>query len=155
MSTWMAKGPHFSVNDKPKKIWEKSFSGSDCLAHYPVSNCCHKWMTGKEYKNRPRKWYFSKILSQLSTTSYSEISCSGETMSPLPKTPISLSSPCSVKPARSLRIYPFQFLKQSGGTTIKCAPTEVFPYTAGFLPALLTVSMRCWQADLSQLCCCL
>lgn len=76
--------------------------------------------------------------------SYSETSCSGETMSPLPKTPVSLYSLHCVKPALSLTVWPFQFLKQPSGTTCKYAPTKIFPYIAGFAPAaLLTISRRC------------
>lgn len=66
----------------------------------------------------------SQKYSQLPTLSYSETSCSDETTSPLPKTPVSLSSLHTIKPALSLTVWPF--LKQSSGTTCKCAPPKSF-----------------------------
>lgn len=140
----MTEGLHVSKKTNVKK---KTCNESDHQAHYPVSNCDHQWMSWKEYKNRGEKNYtcLSKIVSQLPTTSDSETSCSGETMSPLPKAQIFLHS---VKPVLSLTVGNFQFLKQSSKTTGKCAPTKDFLYTA-----LLTISTRWLKAEPSHLHC--
>lgn len=103
-----------------------------------ISGCLGKSTKTEQERDISQKY------SQLPTISYSETSCSGETTSPLPKTPVSLSFLHSIKPAPSLTVWPFW--KKWSGTT--CKSTKVFPYTTGCPRAVLvTISRRCWQVE--------
>lgn len=155
ITTWMTKGPCFSRKNIPKKkLAKKKCSRSDHLAHNPASNCGQKWMPGKECKNRAGKGYFSIILSfqWFLTQKLPAL----EKPCPLFQKPTPLSFLQNVKPAMSLTVWTFCFLRQSSRITCKCSLTKLFPYRAGFPPAtLLAVRTWCWQAEPSYLHCCL